>query len=184
MKTKLIATLVSLSIASNAGASFSEPVPMSRYLGARIDRDADLVAAQMCAGETGVARPGWLEGCVIQVAIIARRAAQRGVSFSTHARAYSSALKYPRNRPWLLELDRAGSRPASWGATRASWTRYRARWLRLLWVVRSQLAGDVPDTCPEADHFGSVQLDGWRADAAGWSRVCSNANERQGFYER
>lgn len=163
-----------------ARASFADPVPARTYQGARVEPGVDVLLAQMCAGETGVYRAGWFESCSIQVGIVARRAAARGWTIGQMARAYSSAIKSPR-AGWLARLNSRGTRPDGFPA-RASWERYRVRWLRLLWLVRSQLAGDVVAACPTADHFGSVHLDGHRARRAGWIRVCESASPRQGFW--
>lgn len=181
---KITALLVAITFAASpARASFHDPQPARRYLGARVDSEADLTLAIMCIGETGLTRAGWFEGCSIQVSAIALRAARSGLSLSETARRYSSALKSPPpNRAWILELRRNGDRPASFH--NASWSRvYRERWLRILWLVRSQLAGDVPLSCPEADHFGAVSLDGHRAERAGWLRVCEASHPRQGFWD-
>lgn len=170
-------------LSSPAGASLGEPEPARRYLGARVDPGADLTLAIMCVGETGLTREGWFEGCSVQVSAIANRAARSGWTLSRMANAYSSALKSPPPaRAWILELDRTGRRPPSFH--NAAWERvYRPRFERLLWLVRSQLAGDVESSCPEADHFGAVHLDGHRARRAGWRRVCEDVHPRQGFWD-
>lgn len=172
-RTLLAAAFVALSFQSSASAD--------TYRGARVDREADLVLAIMCVGETGLRRPGWFAGCSAQVEVIALRAARRGWSLSTMARAYSSALKDPGARGWILELTRDGRRPPSLNSV--AWeSEYRPRFLRLLRLVQEQLAGLIPPLCPVADHFGAVHLDGHRADAAGWTRVCVGVHRRQGFW--
>lgn len=178
----LLIAILGSALASPAHASFAEPVPADTYQGARVDRHATRTLVRMCAGETGVRRQGWVEACVVQVGIIARRAAASGRTLSEQAMLYSSALKRARpDRVWVTLLEENGRRPEGFPSG-ASWSEYRSRLAVLFWIVRSQLAGDVPDTCAGADHFGSVRMDGHRARRANWTRVCSFVHRRQGFW--
>lgn len=149
-------------------------VTCSATADASMRRDV-LTLAQMCAGE---ARPTDLDACTAMVHVIRRRALARGVSISSHARAYSAVFR--GSRPWLLELDARGRRPASWPP--ASWGRYRPQWMDLLAHVRAVLAGEIEDPCPDAVHFGSLRLDGHRM--RDWDRVCPDVHDGQAFWGR
>lgn len=148
----------------------------ARYQGARVTANSARVLTRMCVGETGSRN---LYACVAQVGVIARRAARHNMRIETMARLYSSALKYPR-RSWILTFVPGGARPPSFPA--ASWSLFSARVVRLERVIASQLAGEVPDPCLVAMHFGSVRLDGHRARRAGWIRVCRGVDADQGLW--
>ena len=172
----IFALIVAYLLISSPGHASAWPeTRLARYQGARVTSSSAEVLTQMCVGETGPFDP---YACVIQVGIIARRAARRGMRIETMARLYSSALRRPRHRAWILELRYQGRRPVGF-PRRASWSRAAKGFDSLYRVVRSQLAGDVPDPCKVATHFGSLALDGHRARRGGWIRVCEDMGERQ-----
>ena len=151
----------------------------TRYQGAQLTPRSALVLTRLCIGETHE-RDQYV--CAAQVGVIARRAARLGWTIDRMALVYSRALRSPQaGREWVGEY-RPGFQPRSF--RRASFPRFDRRARRLLRVVESQLAGDVPDPCIDSkpDHFGSVYSDAHRARAAGWERVCESAHDRQGFW--
>lgn len=136
------------------------------YQGARLDRSAVLTGARLCVGETG-----WTDhdACTAQLGVIARRAARRRVSFSRMAELYSRALRSPQaNRRWVPHLRDAPQPPQFWSG--ASWGAKRSLFADLLRHVESVFAGEVEDTCANAEHFGGW-MDSHRM-RAGWVRVC------------
>jgi len=146
---------------------------------ATADRDdTALVLARMCVAESG-----WtdLDVCSAQIGVITRRASRAGVSVKVMARAYSAPLRRgDARRPWIQYLSDDASTPDGWG--RGSWARHHALFVTLLRHTESVLAGEVPDPCPMAWHFGG-HMD--RHRMSGWTEVCADLDSgrpRQMFW--
>lgn len=103
--------------------------------------------------------------------VLARRADRLGWSIPAMVRQYSSPI---RRGEWPRGLDASGRRPPGF-PPRLSWEAHRPRWEAILEEARAFLRGEVPDPCPDAQHFGDRAGDFLRARAAGWSQVsCGN----------
>lgn len=146
-------------------------------------RDRDVIQnARACVGEVG-----WidLDACTAIVYVHSRRAQRAGVSVGRMAELYSAALRHPqRMRPWVSQLADTPQEPAGWPSERADWPRYRAQWRVIVAHVEAVLRGNIEDPCADSqpDHYGSLHLDGPRAERAGWTRVCEDVHERQAFW--
>ncbi len=169
-----VALILAMILMALASAPAGAQVPT--YQGARVRRGDDVVLAIMCSGERS---PMHLDTCTTMIDVVARTAAQRGISVGAQARAYSAVFRV-RSRPWLREPNARGARPPSW--PRASWSRYRTTWLRLLAHVRALLRGEVEGPCAETPtHFGN-RADGRRMGA--WVQMCAHVDSRQLFWGR
>lgn len=78
-------------------------------------------------------------------------------SFVDVIRTYCAGLgrhAHTRRQRWVRELPADGeTRPEHWPDT-ASWERHAPRWRRVLQLVDEWAAGEHPDPCPRARHFG------------------------------
>jgi hypothetical protein len=74
-----------------------------------------------------------------------------GGSFDAMILQYCKALT--GKRPWLLQLNPQGDRPAMWPA-KASWAKHRRKWLAIRDRIGAWARGEVPNPCPNAIHFG------------------------------
>jgi hypothetical protein len=117
--------------------------------------DPALWQARSCVGESG-----WydLETCAAMAHVHQRRARRQGLPFEVLVRRYSRAVWPRTRRRWLLELNRSGTRPASWPPN-ASWQRRRRPWLRILRLADAFVRNEVRNPCRGAIHYGSVQYD-------------------------
>lgn len=145
----LLAAMLLASIAF-APATHADRSPLDRL---RIHDDAALWQARSCVGEVG-----WtdLDACDAMTWVHIKRAAARGLPLRTMIREYSApvrrAHRRPRHRPWIVDLTTTGPAPATWH--RGSWSRAQAGFRTVLERVEKVLAGEVPDPCPEAVHYG------------------------------
>jgi hypothetical protein len=87
------------------------------------------------------------------------------------ARKYSAAIKRRDDHPnpWVLYLDRAGTKPKHWHP-RLSWKHHLIWWELMLEHVDDFLAGKVKDPLPSAMHYGG-RMDKYRLSAAAWRRI-------------
>lgn len=108
-----------------------------------------------CIGEAGFHA---LDECAAIAYVYATRAEQTGIAFQTVIRQYSSAIKaHERHRrPWIFEINLAGTRPASWPEN-LSWPKHRAALFDLVQMLDRWAAGFVPNPVPGANHYGSMQ---------------------------
>jgi hypothetical protein len=138
-----------------------------------------------------VAEASWLERdhrAVLHT--LARRAARAGISVEDMALRYCSVFKAPITRTWVLELDTACERPASW-PERLDWEAHRVQCELTVERVDAFLAGDSIDPCKgRATHFGACDLapDVANATSAGWLEIeCGTAScfyaERRGVVD-
>jgi hypothetical protein len=134
-----------------------------------VPSDGAVALAQSCWGEAGVSP----HECAA-IGAVYRRRSPSGEITPAIVRAYSAAVRPSTSRPWLLELDADGSRPASW-PSHLDWERWRPRWLGLLGHAERVVSGEVEAAC-EPDHYGArYGVDMLRAHRAGWTRVdCGN----------
>ena len=89
--------------------------------------------------------------------VLVKRSQAVGVVPSEMARRYCSMFKVdtPRTR-WLRQLKwDSGERPDSFPPQ--LWGRYKLQWQRACHVALLVAAGVLPDPCPTAWHFGSLQ---------------------------
>jgi hypothetical protein len=150
--------------------------------GARLGADAALWNARVCVGEVGWRAP--LEACSAMVWVHVKRAAGSRVTVATLARRYSRAVRRPpRRRAWVPLLRATGAAPVTWPPhLDGAWPRYRDRFAEILSHVEGVLRGDVPDPCPEVDHYGGPM------DSVPTGRelddTCAFEGTRQVFYRR
>lgn len=150
--------------------------------GARLGTDAALWNARVCVGEVGWRAP--LEACSAMVWVHAKRAAKSRATLASFARLYSRAVRRPQaRRAWVPQLRATGPAPVTWPPhLDGVWPRYQARFEEILVHVESVLRGDVPDPCPDVDHYGGPM------DRAPTGRevddTCAFEGTRQVFYRR
>lgn len=150
--------------------------------GARLGVDAALWNARVCVGEIGWRAP--LEACSAMVWVHAKRAAGSRATVATLARRYSRAVRRPPwRRAWVAQLRATGPAPVTWPPHLVeAWPRYRARFAEIFAHVESVLRGDVPDPCPDVDHYGGPM------DSVPTGRevddTCAFEGTRQVFYRR
>ncbi|MFW6023950.1 MAG: hypothetical protein ACOC9O_04310 [Myxococcota bacterium] len=129
--------------------------------------------ARITAGEVGVDRV--TDDAPAIYAVLARRAARRGVSWRVMARWYSGGhmdRSRTDGRRWVAHLRPDGWEPRGWPLG-ASWRLRRGVWLDLVDVCARVLLGEVRAPC-RPDHYGSTDPrlpDVHRARRAGWERV-------------
>lgn len=152
----------------------------------------ELTLARVCASEAGLQTD--TNDCAAIHQVLVRGARQRHMDYIEYAMAYAgSAFDGSGNRPWLMELDEAGTEPRRWPRMRTrrvrtaqgmrivagpgpSWRRYRRRWLDLLAHARQIVRGHIRVSC-EPEHWGCPQdrlrqcRDHERAVRAGWQLV-------------
>jgi len=148
-----------------------------RIGGARLGRDASLVAARLCVAELG-----WRdrEMCTALIYSTGRRAAKLGRTFVTQARAYSAGLRgAQRGRLWPAHLHLETSPPEHWDAQTSAGTTWRGwglpRFRNVEAHAREVLSGAVPDTCAACVHYGNVgdgPPDGHPEGGGEWTPVC------------
>lgn len=130
-----------------------------------------LALARICASEEGWDR--LTDGCAAIHAVITRGAARSHISYLAFAQAYSPGVfDGSRGRPWLAELDGAGTEPTRWPrfVTRTvrghvvvqphpGWRVYRDRWLALYDHAGLIIEGQIWDRCESPpDNWGSPRL--------------------------
>ena len=97
----------------------------------------EVVVARHCVSERSFARSG---DCRVVAWIDKRNADRRHLPLlEWMAQAHSTHLR-SRSRPWIAQLDAAGTRPASWPEN-VQWDGAREEWFRTLAVVRDVLNG-------------------------------------------
>jgi hypothetical protein len=119
-----------------------------------------------------VAESGWHgsdQAAVLHV--LGKTAARVGVPIDAHAQRYVSAFR-AKSTPrleWVLALEPGCREPAGWPAHLA-WKNHRAACERTVKRIELYFAGELPDPCPTADHWGSryIRRDVERALRAGW----------------
>ena len=135
----------------------------------------EVVLARMAIAESG-----WqdLETAAAEVYVIRRRAARRGMSVTTMARAYSAAWR-TRRRPWLFGLADRTRAPQGWPVG-PSWRRHRPFFRRMVEHARGCLEGVVADPCADEapDHFGGPR----DAVPESWRRAECLPESRQRFW--
>lgn len=145
--------------------------------------DADLWNARAAVGELGWRAPDDAYAAIVEVHI--RRAHLTGTTTAFMARRYSAAIRRPpRHRAWVRELHGRESPPPSWPPhLDGSWWEYAQRFGEVRDVVRKVLRGEREPACEDAEHYGSVELDG---TPAGFVEVCRwrAGRHHQGFYAR
>lgn len=172
--TVLIGVLVAMVFAAAPADAQLAPT----FQGAQVRAGDDITLTRMCAGEGGLRQVHSVPACAMMVGVIARRAALQGMSMGAMAWAYSKALNStPAARMYIHSLGDV-RRPRGF---RGSWRGANDAFGRMLAVVRSMLAGDVPDPCPIANHYGGVAIDGAAAEARGWIRVCPEVTVQGGY---
>ena len=167
--------MVALSVVGLVGAQ--SPRPVARWDWTPQTR---LDLARSCVGEAGFdsGRTGECAAIAWVYAVRVEQARARGrrISYRYMVNAYSQPLKTAR-RPWVLRLrgpERPRGLPRAW-----PWEeRLAGEWAEVLERVDAWASGAVPNPCPGANHFGSVQ-DG--APAA-WTRISCATETRNLFW--
>lgn len=89
--------------------------------------------------------------------VLAKRARSAGLGLVEMVERYCSAFGGEAHTPrqqWLRELPADGeTKPEHW-PDNASWDRHATRWRKVLELVDEWAAGEHPDPCPRARHFG------------------------------
>ena len=140
---------------------------------------ARLLLAQSCVGEAGFdssqtgecAAIGWVY--VKRVAQMRRRG--HTIDLAEMIRRYSQPIRH-RRRLWLVTLNVAANQPRGWPRRWPPWeTHYRERWVNMLAMVDRWAAGEEPNVCPSATHFGATtDIPGPRMVRVGCRRAMRN----------
>lgn len=130
--------------------------------------DPARLLAQSCVGESG-----WDAGvrgeCAAQWWVYRNRIKGRsGWTIERMVRKYSAAVKHPKRR-WVVELNRAGTRPKSWPRN-LNWPKHRVYWRSILLLADNFMAGHVPNPSPGALHYGG-RMDRHRLSPDVWVRM-------------
>jgi hypothetical protein len=157
---------------------------------AHADGDA-VTLGRVCASEAGLPhraadRDGWTfaPDCAAILAALRVQAAALGETWRRRADAYSGRATGARRalrRPWLAELDEAGTEPRAWPARpHLRWIAARPAWLALLEHARALLR--EPSTCRASDWCAPALVP--RALALGLVRVDCGATRNAFFMRR
>lgn len=105
-------------------------------------------------------------------------------SFFQLFKRYSAAIRSPglRRNPWMVNLVDGMMRPDGWPNGPLWKGRHDRSWMKTLGLIDRWYEGEVPNSCPGANHFGCY-LDAPRADALGWFRVRCQVSTRNRFYD-
>jgi len=134
-------------------------------------RDVGLWLARSCVGEANFDSAETGE-CAALLHVYAKRARITNKTIYEIVRAYSAAVK-PRKRhprPWVLQLNRNGTRPKKWPGQKKKWSSVEHLWFDVLWLCDDFLKGKVSNPVPDADHYGS-KIDEWRAVQQHWRKL-------------
>lgn len=139
-------------------------------------KDTAVLLAQSCVGEAGF--KSWETGeCAAIAHIYRKRSMLSGAPLRNMVRSYSSAVKPGNGKPWILQLDRKGTRPEYF---RGDWGKYKDDWKSTLGLMDAFLRGDIPDPLPEALHYGGKMDTG--LNLRYWQPLASSF--RNIFYKR
>jgi len=130
--------------------------------------DPDIGAALLPVAQCVVAESGGHTSDVVAITfVLAKRAAQAGVSVGEMARRYcrihrddARGREHVRaHRRWILELvwTAAQPRPMSWPG--GKWERMQDAWRKVQLLVVLVATGELDDPCPDAFHWGG-HMDG------------------------
>jgi len=147
----IVVVLTVLSLLRILTADAQAPTPTAPALAEWSETTQTLLAAAV------VGEGGWTSGVDHDAIpwLLYRRWQQIGSgSFDDVIQQYCRALD--GGRPWLLELDAAGTQPPSWPVDRASWHRHQPLWLKIRARIGAWAAGKVRNPCPTAVHFGGA----------------------------
>lgn len=106
-----------------------------------------------CVGEAGFEN---YHECIAIAWVYATRWREvKGASLEQVIKKYSAAIKSKstHRRPWILDLNIAGVKPAKWPSS-LSWRVHRPLWLRILSELDHWAAGNRPNPVPTANHYG------------------------------
>ena len=145
-------------------------------------RDAALWLARSCVGEANFDSAETGE-CAALLHVYAKRARLARVTIYTAVRKYSAAVK-PRKthpRPWVLQLDRNGTKPKKWPGQKKKWSSVESMWFDVLWLCDDFLKGKIANPVPNADHYGS-KIDEWRAVQQRWRKLKVPHNFKNQFW--
>jgi hypothetical protein len=127
--------------------------------------------ARSLIGEVGWDRPAEQAAVAWVYANRARKLEQ--YTFVAMVKRYSAAIRRPGKlrAPWLFELQPDNrSKPKSWPEF-ARWKNHRSEsWIAVLDVVDRWQAGEIPNYCPDANHFGNYG-DRLRALSLRWTSI-------------
>jgi hypothetical protein len=115
--------------------------------------DTALWLARSCAGEAGF-RATETGECAAIWHVYRKRAKLTGVTTHHKCLTYSAALK-TNHQPWVMGLNRDGTRPRRW-PPRLIWAKHRAWWLAMLAAADAFVAGELADPRPGALHYGGA----------------------------
>ena len=141
------------------------PVPDNQW-----NDTSKLWLARSMIGEVGWRRPA--EQSAVAWIYAVRAPESSTYDFLGMVKRYSAAVRTPgkRRNPWLFELGFNRTRPKAW-PTGPLWTGlHDDAWIEALELADRWQNGEVPNPCPQANHFGGY-VDRHRAEAARWTRV-------------
>lgn len=143
--------------------------------------------ARSCVGEARFARVTkkgvFHDECIAIAYVYATRVKITQFPLIKIIRKYSSAIKRhaAHQRPWIMELNKAGRRPASFPRN-LSWKPYKLLWEDKLEILDSWAKGYIPNPVPGANHYGS-DADAYRAERIyRWKRLKAPKHFKNRFY--
>jgi len=134
------------------------------------NEETKLWLARSLLGEVGWLRPA--EQSAVAWVYATRAKISRSHNFIEMVKQYSAAIRSPgkRRSPWLFELGFDRERPSSWPSGPRWEGLHDEAWIKTLELVDRWQAGEIPNYCPSANHFGGY-IDRHRAEALRWTRV-------------
>ena len=141
------------------------PVPENEW-----NEEARIWLARSLIGEVGWRRPAEQASVAWVYANRARKLER--YTFLQMVRKYSAAVRMPgkRRQPWVFELQLNDQKPKYWPGFIKWKGQHDQYWLDTLSLIDRWQAGEIPNYCPTANHFGSYH-DSFRAEALRWTRV-------------
>lgn len=158
------------------------PVPVHEW-----NNTARIWLARSVIGEVGWNRPA--EQAAVAWVYANRAKKLKNYTFIRMVRQYSAAIRRPGKirQPWIFELQLNDRKPKHWPSF-IKWTPHHSKyWLETLELIDKWQAGNIPNYCPSANHFGNYG-DSLRAEALRWTRIkCivpeGNKQFRNRFYD-
>lgn len=141
------------------------PVPEDEW-----NEETRIWLARSLIGEVGWERPAEQTAVAWVYANRARKLER--YTFLQMVRKYSAAVRLPgkRRQPWVFELQLNKQKPKYWPGF-IKWKGHHDQyWLNTLSLIDRWQAGEIPNYCPTANHFGSYH-DSLRAEALRWTRI-------------
>jgi hypothetical protein len=153
-----------------------QPIPDDQW-----NDETKLWLARSVLGEVGWLRPEEQSAVAWVYAIRAKQV--KSYNFLGLVKRYSAAIRTTgkQRNPWLFELGFERARPDHWPSKIVWDGRYEQAWIDTLDLVDRWQAGDIPNYCPSANHFGSA-FDRHRAESHRWMQVrCTNPTGSKRF---